>query len=305
MDRMIANRVPRRVGGIVLTHLLNERGTVEAEITCARLHDQHFYLMFAAFHELRVLDWLNRHLRAGEQVSVLNVSEDYGCVVLSGPRARDVLAQVTRAPLDNASFAWLQNRRISVAGIEVRALRMSYVGELGWELHVPMAHMETVYDALWQAGAAHGIGNFGSHALNALRLEKGFKGAGELTNEVTLPEANVMRFVKLDKGPFVGRGRTVESLEGPLPWMCAYLAVDSEDADCNGGEAVLAGGNVVGAVSSGAYGHWVQQSLAFAYVPPQHALPGTQLEVMMLGEPRPARVLAEAVYDARNQRPRS
>jgi dimethylglycine dehydrogenase len=305
IDRMIANRVPRRAGGIVLSHLLNDRGTVEAEITCARLGKQHFYLMFAAFHELRVFDWLNRHLRAGEGVSIDNVSEDYGCLVLCGPRARDVLGPLTGAALDNASFPWLRNQRIDVAGVRVRALRMSYTGELGWELHVPMEQLSTVHDALWAAGQAHGIGHFGSHALNAMRLEKGFKGASELTNEVTLPEADAMRFAKLDKGPFIGRGPTVASLEGPLPWICAYLGIDTQDADCNGGEAVLAGGHVVGAVSSGAYGHCTRQSLAFAYVPPEHAVAGTQLEVMILGQARPARVLAEAVYDAGNERPRS
>jgi dimethylglycine dehydrogenase len=189
--------------------------------------------------------------------------------------------------------------------VEVRALRMSYAGELGWELHVPMSHMATVFDALWQAGNDYGIGHFGSYALNALRLEKGFKGASELTNEVTLPEADVMRFVKLDKGPFVGRDATVASLDAPLPWVCAYLAIDAEDADCNGSEAVMAGGQVVGAVSSGAYGHGVGQSLAFAYIPPRHAAAGTELEVMILGQPRPARVLGEAVYDPGNERPRA
>jgi dimethylglycine dehydrogenase len=305
LDRLIANRVPRRVGGIVLTHLLNERGTIEAEITCARLDDEHFYLMFAAFHERRVLDWLNRHREPNEWVSTNVVSEDFGCLVLSGPRSRDVLRQVTRAPLGNGAFPWLRAQTIDVAGVGVRALRMSYVGELGWELHVPMAEMGAVYDALWQTGEGHGIGNFGSYALNSMRLEKGFKGASELTNEVTLPEADVMRFVKLEKGDFVGRARTIESLEGPLPWVCAYLEIDTEIADCNGSEAVLADRRVIGAVSSGAYGHCVEKSLAFAYIDPEFAAPGTELQVMILGEPLPARVLAEAVYDPKNERPRA
>ena len=304
LDRMMANRVPRRVGRIVLGHLLNRRGTIEAEITCARLGEQHFYLMFAAFHELRVRDWLEQHREPGEDVSVSVVSEDLGCLVLAGPRSRDVLGRVTEAPLDNDAFPWLRARIIRVAGTEARALRMSYVGELGWELHVPMAALGEVYEALWRAGGEHGIGNFGSHALNAMRLEKGFKGASELTNEVTLPEADVMRFVRLDKGAFIGRDRTLESLGGPLRWICVYLAVNADDADCNGGEAVCADGRVVGTVSSGAFGHCVGQSLAFAYVAPDHAAPGTSLDVVMLGEPRPARVLAEAVYDPGNERPR-
>ncbi len=303
LDRMIANRPPRKVGGIVLSHLLNRKGTIEAEVTCARLAEDRFYLMFAAFHELRIMDWLEQH-RNGEDVTVTNQSSDYGCLVLSGPASRDILRQVTQAPLDNESFPWLKAREIDVAGAPVRALRVSYVGELGWELHVPLDRMAQVYDALWQAGKEHGLENFGSATLNALRLEKGFKGASELTNEVTLPEADVMRFVKLDR-EFLGRDATVASQEAPLPWRCAYLAIEAADSDCHGSEAVFDNGTLVGAVSSGGYGHHVGKSLAFAYLKPDYAEPGSELEVMVLGERRPARVLGEAAYDPQNERPRA
>ena len=304
LDRLVANRVPRKVGGIALTHILNRAGTIEAEITIARLGDDRFYLMFAAFSELKVLDWLVQHREKGEEVTIVNVSEDYGCLVLSGPKARDVLRQLTQAPLDNEAFPWLTAQVIEVAGCRLRALRMSYVGELGWELHVPMADMARVYDALIEAGQAHGIENFGSYTLNALRLEKGFKGASELTNEVTLPEADVLRFVKLDKGDFIGRDATVASLEGARPWICAYLAVEADGADCLGGESVWSNGTRVGAVSSAAYGQWVGKSLAFAYVTPESAAPGQELEVMVLGERRKATVLGEPAYDPASQKPR-
>jgi len=305
MDRMIANRLPRKICGIVLTHILNEKGTIEAEVTVTRLRDDHFYLASAAFSELRVQDWLEQHRRSGEAVSIEVVSEDFGCLVLSGPRSRDVLGQVTSAALDNDSFRWLTAQEIEICGATVRALRVSYVGELGWELHVPMSHLTAVYDALWQAGAPHGIANFGSHALNCMRLEKGFKGASELTTEVTLPEADVMRFVKLDKEEFVGQDATRRSLENSLPWQCVYLEIDVEDADCIGGETVQRNGERVGQVSSAGYGHWVQKSLGFAYVTPDCVAPGTELEVLVLGEPRPACVLADPVYDPNNEKPRA
>ncbi|MBT5414991.1 MAG: GcvT family protein, partial [Rhodospirillaceae bacterium] len=304
LDRMVANRVPRRTGGIVLTHMLNRLGTIEAEMTVARMEDDRFYLLFAAFHELRVRDWLVRHRRPGEQVEIANVSEDFGCLVLSGPRARNILGTITPDLLDNEGFPWLRAREIKAAGITVRALRLSYVGELGWELHVPMAGMARVYDALREAGRPHGLGNFGSYALNAMRLEKGFKGTSELTNEVTLPEAEVMRFVKLDKGDFVGRAATVASLGSPPRWRCAYLAIEAGDADCNGGDAVFADGKVVGAVSSGAYGHCVGRSLAFAYLKPDCAAPGTELEVQILDTRRPAVVLGKPAYDPASEKPR-
>ncbi len=305
VERMIANRAPRKVGGIVLTHILNRKGTIEAEVTVARVAEDRFYFMFAAFSEVKVRDILTQAIATDETVSVDVISEDFGCLVLGGPKSRDVLRQVTQTPLDNESFPWLRAKEIDIGGARVRALRMSYQGELGWELHVPMDAMGAVFDALWAAGEPHGIANFGSYALNAMRLEKGFKGASELTNEVTLPEADVMRFCKLDKGEFVGREATAASAQSELPWICAYLEVDSTDADPHSSETVFQDGERVGQVSSGGYGFTVGKSLAFAYVKPAAAAPGTELEVMVLGEKRPARVLAEAVYDPANERPRA
>lgn len=306
MSRMIANRVPRNPGGIVLGHVLNERGTVEAETTVVRVGEDRFYLVFAAFFERRILDWLVRHRRPDERVRIENVSDALGAVALQGPRSREVLARVTRAPLDNASFPWLTAQSIAIAGTEGCALRLSYAGELGWELHVPAAGLPDVFNALWSAGEEHGIAHYGSFAMNAMRMEKMFKGASELTNEVTLPEADVMRFARLDKpGGFIGLEATRRSAERPdRPWQCAYLEVDANDADCLGGEAIFAGSERTGAVSSAAWGPSVGASLAFGYVRPEHATPGTELEVLVLGEPRPARVLARARYDPDNLRPR-
>ncbi len=304
VDRSIANRAPGKAGGIVLAHLLNRKGRIEAEATVARFEGDVFYVMCAAFFEQRVRDLLVQGMRDGEDATVSVVSEDRGVLALSGPKSREVLRQVTQAPLDNESWPWLRAREIEAAGAAVRALRMSYQGELGWELHIPMDAVAQVYDALWAAGEAHGIANFGSHALNAMRLEKGFKGAGELTNEVTLPEADVMRFCKPDAGGFTGRDATLESIDGPLPWVCAYLVIDAADADAHAGETVFMNGGRVGQVSSGGYGFSVGKSLAFAYVTPEAAKPGAELEVMILGDKRPARVLAEPAYDPANERPR-
>ena len=307
VSRMIANRVPRWSGGIVLGHVLNERGTIEVETTVVRVEEDRFYFVLAAFFESRILDWLVRHRQPDEDVRIENVSNELGAVALQGPRSREVLGRVTQAPLDNTSFPWLTARRISIAGADVHALRLSYAGELGWELHVPAAHLPDVFDALRCAGDDDDIAHYGSFAMNAMRMEKMFKGASELTNEVTLPEADVMRFARVDKpGGFIGREATLRSAERTdRPWQCAYLEVDAGDADCLGGEAILAGGERTGAVSSGAWGPSVGASLAFGYVRPEHAAPGTDLEVLVLGEPRPARVLAEARHDPDNLRPRS
>ncbi|MEL6576714.1 MAG: glycine cleavage T C-terminal barrel domain-containing protein, partial [Pseudomonadota bacterium] len=190
---------------------------------------------------------------------------------------------------------------ITVAGHTLWAFRMSYAGELGWEFHGPRDAIHAAFRALKAAGKPHGLANYGSFAMNAMRMEKAFKGAGELTNEVTLPEADVMRFVKLDKD-FRGKSAT----EGDSPrWRCVYLDIaDDGVSDGNGGEAVLAGEAQVGTVSSIAFGHRSQKLLAFAYVRPEHAAPGTTLDVVIMGDPRPATVLADAVYDPESALPR-
>jgi dimethylglycine dehydrogenase len=183
---------------------------------------------------------------------------------------------------------------------------MSYAGELGWELHCSRQQLPRVYEALWQAGQSRGLSNYGSFAMNAMRLEKMFKGASELTNEVTLAEADVMRFVKLDKTDFTGKAATEASVSGDLPWICAYLEVDDDGMnDGHGGEAVLAGGECIGTVSSIAYGFGVEKLLAFAYLKPQYAIQGTRVDVVIMGQSRAATVQTEAAYDPDNLRPRT
>ena len=302
LDRLVANRLPRK-GRVGLTHMLNERGRIELELTVARPADDRFYLTCAAFFEQRLLDHLAKH-REGADVAVANLSDTWAALALQGPRASDVLEHCTDAPLDNGGFPWLGVREITVAEQPVLALRMSYAGELGWELHGPRDGFPAIYDALEAAGRPFGMEDTGSFAMNAMRMEKGFPGAGELTNEVTLCEAAVMRFVRLDKD-FVGRDATRAS-QGQERWIRVLLAMESDGiADGHGGEAVLREGRPVGATSSVAYGPAVGVVLAHAYVEPGAAEPGTELQVLVLGEPRTARVLAEPPYDPASLRPRA
>jgi dimethylglycine dehydrogenase len=242
-----------------------------------------FYLVSAAFFEQRLIDHLTFN-RNGADVGIINRSTDWAAIALQGPKAREILAACTDARLDNATFRWLSAQEIGIGGHPVWALRVNYGGELGWEIHAPRENLLEVYDALWAAGEAHGIADYGSFAINALRMEKGFKGAGELTNEVTLPEADVMRFVKPDKGEFLGREATLAALDKPLPWICAYLEIEPlGDWDGTGGEAVGMDGAAVGSTASVAYGHTVGKVLTFAYIKPHAASAGNRLEVFMNG----------------------
>lgn len=306
LERLIANRLPKKVGGIILTHMLNERGRIEMEVTIVRLAEDRYYIVCAAFFEQRLLDHLARHL-SGESVEIIKRSDEWSALSLNGPMAREILQACTDAPLDNANFRWMSAQEIKVAGHQVWAFRMSYAGELGWEFHIPRDSTLAVYDALCEAGEPLGLVDYGSFAMNIMRMEKGFKGAGELTNEVTLPEADVMRFVKIDKDDFVGKAQTEASMQSNrLPWVCAYLGIEQDgEEDGHGGEAVLHDGKVVGTTSSVAYGHSVGKVLAFAYIKPEAAEPGTDLEVVIMGKERKASVLGEPAYDPESLLPRT
>ncbi|MCA0929815.1 FAD-dependent oxidoreductase [Ruegeria profundi] len=301
LDRLTANRMPQKVGSITLTHMLNRRGRIELETTIVRMAEDRFYLVCAAFFEQRLLDHLAQQ-RADEDVQISALSADWSALSLNGPRSRDVLARCTDADLTNAGFRWLSAQEITIAGHKVWAFRMSYAGELGWELHMPDAACLDVYNALWAAGEPHGIADYGSFAMNVMRMEKGFKGAGELTNEVTLAEADVLRFARTDK-EYLGKDKTLNT---DLPWICAYLEIEPDGlADGHGGEAVMLDGRVVGSTASVAYGHTVGKILAFAYLKPQAARPGTALQVVIHGKPRTARVLGEPAYDPQSLLPRT
>ena len=305
LNRLFANRMPRRVGGIALAHMLTEDGMIESEATVTRLADDRFYILSGAVAELHDFDLLVQGKSGGEDVTIDNVTRDYGVLVLSGPRARDVMNKLTDADLSNDAFPWLTGRQIVVSGVPTRALRVSYVGELGWELHHPIAEMAKLYDALWDAGEEFGISNFGTYAMNSLRMEKGYRGWGsELTNEITMIEAGMERFVAFGKDDFVGRDALLKRKRQGADIRLVYIAIEADGADAMGNEPVLADGRLVGVTTSGAYGHAVGKSLAFAYVETDLTTPGTKLEVTILGDPRTAQVIAEPLYDANNARMR-
>ena len=304
LDRVLANRVPRN-GRVTLAHALTERGGIESEFTVSRLANHRFYLLSAAVARIHDRDWLLQHRHAAERVDIEDVTDDYGTLLVTGPRARDVLCELTDADLRTGSFPWLSVREIAVGGVPVRALRVSYVGELGWELHHPMSDMPALYDALMSAGEAHGIADFGLYAMDALRMEKAYRAWGlELTTELTPIEAGMQRFVDFDS-PFIGKDVVVERTKNNTESRLVYLAVDADDADAHGNEPVYVDDRLVGLTTSGGYGYTVGQSIAFAFVEPEFAIPGTNLEVAILGRRCTAQVIADPLYDPQNERLRA
>ena len=299
LNRLCANRMPQKAGGIALAHLLSDAGRIQGEMTVTRLADDHFYCLSAAAAEQRDWDWLVQHVRPGEQVTLDNVTMARGVLVMNGPRSRDLLTKLADADLSNAAFRWLSGQDIGIAGRSVRTLRVSYAGELGWELHPLIEDLGAVYDAIWAAGEAFGIVDYGLYAANAMRMEKAYKAWGsELTNELTMIEADMVRFINFKKDDFTGRQATLDAEERGL--RIVYGEVDAADVDPRGTEPCMVGDRCIGLVTSGGFGHRTGKSLFFACVPPEHAAPGSRFDIVLQGVPRAAVVLAEPVYDADN-----
>jgi dimethylglycine dehydrogenase len=303
LNRLCANRMPSKNGGIVLAHILSENGRILGEVTVTRIADNHYYLLSAAGAELRDLDHLMQGQGDAEDVTIENITDDRGVLVLAGPKSRELLGKLTDVDLGNESFPWLSGKEISVAGIELRALRVNYVGELGWELHPQMSELPALYESIWEAGEEFGIADFGLYAVNSLRIEKAYRGwGGELTNEVTMLDADMERFLKLDKDDFTGKAATQAQAGEDRTLQLIYFEIDTSDSDVRGNEPIFAADQCVGLTTSGGYGYAVEKSLGFGYVTPELSQADTELEVALLGERYTARVLANPAYDPDNER---
>lgn len=307
LERICANKIPAKDGGIILGHLLNDNGFIESEITVTRLAEDHFYVLSAAVAQEHDYDQMVWRRLLSENVQITDVTDDYGVLVLAGPRARDVLSACTDTDLSNAAFRWLTGKSATVAGVSgVRLLRVNYVGELGWELHCPMAQMPQVFDALMAAGKPHGIALFGTYAMNSLRMEKAYRGWGsELTTEIDMYEASMERFIRTDKPDFIGRDASLRRKQQGERMKLVYIEIDATDADSLGNEPVYSGDTIIGLTTGGAFGHATGKSLAFAYVAPDKVAPGTEFEVLMFTERHRARVLPDVVWDPENARLRA
>ena len=318
LGRLSANRLPTRDGGTRLVHMLTDLGGIECEMTVTRLADDRFYLNSAIAGTTHDHDWLVQHVLPGEDVSVADCTDGTAILAVTGPRARDVLTACTDADLSCDAFPWLTAREVHVAGVPVTAMRVSYVGELGWELHHPIDRMPDLYDALVAAGEPHGMVHFGSYAMNAMRIEKAYKAwGGELTTEITPIEAGLDRFVDLDTPgrDFIGRDATLvrRDAAGPdltgLDMVLVYCEVDATDSDCRGNEPTYDpaddSSEAMGITTGGAWGHTVGKSLAFAYVDPAFLEPGSTFEIALFGGRHTATVLAEAAHDPSNERLRA
>ena len=304
LDRICSNKIPKKEGSIVLTHMLNEKGRMQSELTITRFANNLFYVLSSTASELRDLDWFINNKKNSEKVNIKNITNNLGVLVLAGPESRSVLSKITDSKLDNENFPWLKGKEILINDINIKALRINYVGELGWELHHPIDQMKKLYDIIMDAGKNNNIINFGTYAVNSLRIEKAYKGWGsELTGEISLIESDMGRFFNLEKkSDFIGANAIQKKLKNGVEIKIVYLEVDVDDADALGNEPVYYNNRIVGVVTSGAYGFRTKKSLAFAYVEAELAEEKKELEVEILGQKKRAIVLKNASYDDENKK---
>jgi len=310
MGRMASGHLPREDGRVAYTLLLSESGGVESDLTITRLAADHWYVVTAAAAESRDRAWLERFLPDDGSVRLQAVTGAWGVLTVAGPRSRDLLGRVTRADLANAAFPFRAAREIRVGYVPVRALRVSYSGELGWELHTPIEYLRHVYDTLITAGADLGIADYGYRALDSLRLEKGYPLWGdELNPERSPDESGMARFVAIDKGDFVGREGLLRRRAEGLPRQLTCLIIDDAlgdggDAVPFGSEPVYDGERLIGVLDTAGYGHTIRSAIGYSVLPNELRTPGTRLEVVILGIRRPSTVRAYPLVDPEGGRPR-
>jgi dimethylglycine dehydrogenase len=304
LDSLVANKVPTKVGRIALCHALTRRGGIRSEFTITKIAENHFYAVSAGAAERYDADYLQQMLPA-DGVSLRNITNSRGVFVVAGPRARDVLAKLTDVPLDNAAFPWLTGQVAEVGlAVDVYLLRVNFVGALGWELHFPIEYAHHLFDAIFAAGKEFGIGMAGMRAMESLRLEKSYRMWGsDLSPDYTPYEAGLDRFVRLNKGEFIGKAALEAQLKAGVPHRFVTFEVhDVGDADALGNEPLFdADGNLIGRATAGYYGHALGKSLGLGYVKPQFAAVGTELGIQILGERKRATVLVDSPYDPENK----
>jgi dimethylglycine dehydrogenase len=304
LDSILTNKIPKALNRVTLTYLLTKRGGVRAEFTLTRVAPQRFYMVSAGALEAHDFDTLQKLLPLDHSVRLDKVTTQYGVLVLAGPRSREVLAKVADIDVSDKAFPWLTARPLSIGAAGLLALRVNFVGELGYEFHHPIEMQNYIFDRLMKAGAEFGIKPFGIRAMDSLRLEKSYKLVGrELSIEYAGLESALDRFIDLKKTNFLGREALVKWRDNGFANRLVTLEMHGVvDADARGSEPVTRDGAPVGRTTSGGYGWRTGKSLALAMVRPEHAEIGTKLQVQVLGETYAATIVGDSPFDPENSR---
>jgi glycine cleavage system aminomethyltransferase T/glycine/D-amino acid oxidase-like deaminating enzyme len=297
LEGLTDNRVTRAVGALTYTQMLNDGGGIECDFTVTRLAEDRFRVITGTAFGQHDLFWIRDHAPEDGSVQVVDVTSAYACVGLWGPAARDILQPLTPTPIGNEAFPFMTAQQLAVGSVPCLALRVTYVGELGWELYCPSEFGLRLWDTLWEAGRDKGLVAGGYKAVDSLRLEKGYRVWGADIGPESDPYQSGLGFcVKLDKGEFIGRAALLKKRETPAETKLACLVLDDPRSVALGSEPVHIGGEIAGRVTSGGYGYTVGRSIAYAYVPSGTAV-GSAVEVEIFGTWVPGQVAKEPLYD--------
>jgi glycine cleavage system aminomethyltransferase T/glycine/D-amino acid oxidase-like deaminating enzyme len=304
LESMCDNRVARDVGAVTYTQMLNPRGGIECDFTVTRLGEDRFRIVTGTAFGQHDSAWIRSHAPEDGSVTVEDVTSRFACLGVWGPAARELLQPLTEGDLSNDAFPYMGARELSVGVVPCLAVRVTYVGELGWELYCPTEYGRRLWDTVWEAGRAHGLVAGGYKAIDSLRLEKGYRVWGaDITPDENPYEAGLGFAVKLDKGDFLGRQALLDAGEPGRKLAC--LVLDDPRSVALGSEPVRMEGDVLGRVTSGGYGYSVERSIAYAYVPAELAEVGRPVEVEIFGAWVPGEIAAEPLWDPTGERIRA
>ncbi len=302
LDNLVANKLPQKNGRVNLCHALNTKGGVLSEYTIAKEKNDSFYIVSAGAFQRLDHDWIKKWMPKDRSVTFENLTNSIGVLVVAGPKARDLMKKVSKTDFSNSNFPWLSSKKIEVGLAPTIAMRMNFVGELGWELHHPIEYQNHIFDVLMKAGEEFGLKPFGIRAMDSLRIEKTYKLVGtEMSIEYSPLESGLDRFIHLNKGNFIGRDELVACQQKGFKNKLVTLEVmDIEDADALGNNPIYKDEKVIGRATGGNYGFRVQKSLAIAMVEPKYAKVGTELNMDILGKIHTVKVIEDSPYDPNN-----
>ena len=302
LDYLVANKLPKKIGRIGLCHALNTKGGVHSEFTIMREAPDSFYLVSAGANQRLDHDWIQKWMPNDGTVQFENLTNSMGVLVVSGPKARELMTRVSSDDFSGENFKWLSAKNVNVGNAPVNAMRVNFVGELGWELHHPIEYQNHIFDKLMEAGKDLGLKPYGIRAMNSLRLEKSYKLVGtELSIEYSPYESGLDRFIHPNKGNFIGLEALNKWREKGFKNKLVTMEIHNvEDADVLGNNPIYENNKVVGRATGGDFGFRLGKSIALGMVNPDVATTGQKLKIDILGKMYDATILDESPYDPEN-----
>ena len=304
LNHLVANKLPKKIGRVSLCHALNSLGGVHSEFTITREKENSFYLVSAGGFQRLDHDWIKKHMPTDNSVIFEDLTNSKGVLVLAGPKSRELMQLVSKDNFENEHFPWLTSKKINIGNYPAIAMRVNFVGELGWEIHHPIEYQNQIFDLLFEHGSKLSLKPFGIRAMDSLRIEKSYRLPGrELSIEYAALESGLDRFVAENKGDFHGRNGLAEWKSRGFLYGFATLEVHGvTDADALGNNPIYLDGRVIGRATSGGYGHRIQKSLVLAMINPSNIKIGMKVKIDILGNKFDASIIEESPYDPENEK---